>query len=192
MRNFPLSEVSLTGMNEGSNLSRRGFIASAAAGSAGPTLGSGASAASRQAASRAGIVVLSVPWDSIPDAVAGLEWSGQIVIDATNDFDPVGLDGITSSEVVSQLIAGARVVKGANTLEASVLAEDPQHAGGQRVIFISGDDADAKGKVVALFEDASFAAIDLGDLATGGAMQQIHHPLSGINLIRLPESYKQA
>jgi hypothetical protein len=27
--------------------------------------------------------------------------------------------------------------------------------------------------------------IALGDLATGGAMQQIHHPLAGVNLIRL-------
>jgi hypothetical protein len=26
---------------------------------------------------------------------------------------------------------------------------------------------------------------DLGDLAAGGAMQQIHHPLAGLNLIRL-------
>ena len=33
--------------------------------------------------------------------------------------------------------------------------------------------------------DARFAAIDLGDLATGGAMQQIHRPLAGVNLIRL-------
>jgi hypothetical protein len=62
---------------------------------------------------------------------------------------------------------------------------DPQEAGGRRVILVSGDDADAKAEVVALFEDAGFAAIDLGDLATGGAMQQIHHPLAGFNLIRL-------
>jgi len=53
------------------------------------------------------------------------------------------------------------------------------------VLFISGDDADAKADVVALFEDAGFAPIDLGDLATGGAMQQIHHPLAGLDLIRL-------
>jgi predicted dinucleotide-binding enzyme len=47
------------------------------------------------------------------------------------------------------------------------------------------DDARAKAEVVALFQDAGFAAIDLGDLATGGAMQQIHQPLAGVNLIRL-------
>jgi hypothetical protein len=53
------------------------------------------------------------------------------------------------------------------------------------VIFISGDDADAKTEVVALFQDAGFGAIDLGDLATGGAMQQVHQPLAGVNPIRL-------
>ncbi len=53
------------------------------------------------------------------------------------------------------------------------------------MIFVSGDDDDAKSAVASLFEDAGFAAIDLGNLATGGAMQQIHHPLAGLNLIRL-------
>jgi predicted dinucleotide-binding enzyme len=53
------------------------------------------------------------------------------------------------------------------------------------VIFLSGDDADSKADVVALLEDAGFAAIDLGELATGGVMQQIHHPLAGVNLIKL-------
>jgi predicted dinucleotide-binding enzyme len=58
-------------------------------------------------------------------------------------------------------------------------------ARGRRVIFVSGDDANAKPAVASLFEDAGFAAIDLGNLATGGAMQQVHHPLAGLNLIRL-------
>jgi predicted dinucleotide-binding enzyme len=39
--------------------------------------------------------------------------------------------------------------------------------------------------MVALFQDAGFATIDLGGLATGGAMQQIHHPPAGVKLIRL-------
>jgi len=76
-------------------------------------------------------------------------------------------------------------VKAGNTLGAEVLGSDPQEAGGRRVIFISGDDADAKAEVVAVFQDAGFATIDLGSLATGGAMQQIHHPLAGVNFIRL-------
>ena len=53
------------------------------------------------------------------------------------------------------------------------------------MIFVSGVDADAKAEVAALFQDAGFAPVDLGDLATGGALQQIHHPLAGVNLIQL-------
>ena len=115
----------------------------------------------------------------------GLQWNSQIVVDATNDWAADDLNGRTSSELVAGLVAGARVVKAANTLGAEVLGSDPREAGGRRVIFISGDDADAKAPVVALFQEAGFAAIDLGDLATGGAMQQIHHPLAGVNLIQL-------
>jgi predicted dinucleotide-binding enzyme len=148
-------------------------------------LGDGVSAGTVDEAASAGIVVVAVPWDRVPEAVQGLNWNGQVVIDATNDWADDDLQGRTSSEVVADLAAGARVVKAANTLGADVLGSDPHEAGGQRVIFISGDDADAKAEVVALFQDAGFAAIDLGDLATGGAMQQIHHPLSGVNLIRL-------
>jgi predicted dinucleotide-binding enzyme len=149
------------------------------------SLGEGVSAGTADEAASAGIVVIAVPWDRVPEAVQGLDWNGQLVIDATNDWAADDLQGRTSSELVADLVAGARLVKAANTLGADVLGSDPHEAGGQRVIFISGDDADAKAEVVALFQDAGFAAIDLGDLATGGAMQQIHHPLAGVNLIRL-------
>ena len=137
-------------------------------------------------AAAAGIVVIAVPWARVPEAVQGLKWNGQVVIDATNDFDPSDLDGSTSSERVAGLVGGARVVKAANTLGAAVLGADPHEAGGQRVIFVSGDDVDAKSEVTALFQDAGFVAIDLGDLATGGEMQQVRGPLAGVNLIRLP------
>lgn len=134
----------------------------------------------------AGVVVIAVPWNRVPDAVEGLAWNGQIVIDATNDFDPSDLDGRTSSEVVVDLVGGPPLVKAANTLEAGVLGSDPHEAGGQRVLFLSGDDSDAKAEVIALFQDAGFFVIDLGDLVTGGAMQQVGGPLAGVNLVRLP------
>jgi 8-hydroxy-5-deazaflavin:NADPH oxidoreductase len=149
------------------------------------TLGGGVSAATAPEAAAADIVVIAVPWNRVREALAGLEWNGQIVIDATNDWDAGDLESKTSSEIVADLAPGARVVKAANTLAAEVLGSDPHEAGGRRVIFISGDDADAKAQVAALFEDAGFSAIDLGGLATGGLMQQIHHPLAGVNLIRL-------
>jgi predicted dinucleotide-binding enzyme len=148
-------------------------------------LGDGVSAGTAEQAAAAGMVVIAVPWDSVPEAVQGIHWEGKAVIDATNDWAADDLNGRTSSELVADLVAGARVVKAANTLGAEVLGADPQEAGGRRVIFISGDDADAKAEVVTLFQDAGFAAIDLGGLAAGGAMQQIHHPLAGVNLIRV-------
>jgi predicted dinucleotide-binding enzyme len=149
------------------------------------TLGEGVSAGTVREAASAGIVVIAVPWDRVPEAVQGLNWNSQVVIDATNDWAADDLQGRTSSELVADLVPGARLVKAANTLSAEVLGSDPHEAGGLRVIFVSGDDADAKVNVVALFQDAGFAALDLGDLATGGVLQQIHHPLAGVNLIRL-------
>ena len=156
------------------------------------TLGEGVSAGSVREAAASSIVVIAVPWTSIPAAVAGLAWSGQIVIDATNAFllpgmEPAELGGRTSSEIVVKLVEGARVVKAANTLGAELLGADPHDAGGRRVLFLSGDDPAAKAQVAVLFEAAGFYPIDLGDLATGGRMQQATDgPFAGRNLVALP------
>jgi hypothetical protein len=47
----------------------------------------------------------------------------------------------------------------ANTLGAAVLGSDPRQVGGQRVIFLSGDDAEATSEVLSLFEDAHFFVV---------------------------------
>ena len=137
------------------------------------------------------IAALAVPWASLPTAVAGLAWGGEIVVDLTNallfpELQPAPLGGRTSSEIVADLVPGARLVKAANTFSADVLASDPRTGGGQRVLFLCGDDEPAKAAVAKLFEDAGFFPIDLGDLATGGSLQQVGGPLSGQNLVRLP------
>jgi hypothetical protein len=149
-------------------------------------LGGGISAGTVEEATAADVVVIAVMWSDVPQAVDGLEWDGRIVIDPTNDFDPTDLNGRTSSEVVADLVAPARVVKAGNTFGATVLGSDPHQAGGQRVIFLSADDAGAKSEVGVLFEDAGFFVVDLGGLLDGGQMQQVGGPLAGLNLIRLP------
>jgi predicted dinucleotide-binding enzyme len=149
-------------------------------------LGEGAAAGTVGEAAAADVVVVAVPWPRVGEAVDGLHWDARIVIDATNDFDAGDLNGRTSSEVLADRVPGAQVVKAANTLGAAVLGSDPNEGGGRRVIFLSGDDARAKSEVAALFEAAGFAAIDLGGLAIGGAMQQIGGPLAGVNLVQLP------
>jgi 8-hydroxy-5-deazaflavin:NADPH oxidoreductase len=147
--------------------------------------GEGVSAGTVSDAGAADIVVLAVMWPDIPRAVEGVPWEGRIVLDPTNDFDPSDLNGRTSSEVVADLVAPALVVKAGNTMAASVLGSDPEQAGGRRVIFLSGDDAEAKSQIGGLFEDAGFVVLDLGGLREGGRMQQAGAPLAGHNLIAL-------
>lgn len=156
-------------------------------------LGDGATAGTVAEAAAADIVVISVPWSRLHDSLTGLpDWAGRIVVDTTNalvapDFRAADLDGRTSSEIVADLVPGARVVKAANTLNAAILAADPRETGGQRVLFVSGDDADAKAEVVALFADAGFATVDLGGLVDGGRLHQFPGgPLPSLNLVKLP------
>jgi predicted dinucleotide-binding enzyme len=148
-------------------------------------LGAGVKAGTVGEAAAAGIVAIAVPWASVPAAVAGLPWNGQVVMDATNAFN-ADLGGRTSSEIVAGLVPGAQLVKAANTLAANVLSADPHEAGGRRVIFLSGDDAPAKAAVAGLFDAAGFFPIDLGGLVTGGRLQQVGGPLPSHNLVRLP------
>jgi 8-hydroxy-5-deazaflavin:NADPH oxidoreductase len=94
--------------------------------------------------------------------------AGKVVIDTTNPYNPerkglVDLGGQTAAEYVSALLPGARYVKGFNTLTAGFLSESAHRAGPDRVvIFLSGDDNDAKGVGGTLVRDAGFEPIDLG------------------------------
>jgi predicted dinucleotide-binding enzyme len=155
------------------------------------SLGTGVSAGTASEAAAAPLVVIAVPWASVPEAVASLALDGRIVVDQTNAFllpemKLADLGGRSSSEIVAELVEGARVVKAANTLGAELLGSDPLEAGGRRVLFLSGDDGAAKEVVADLFEGAGFFPMDLGDLATGGRLQQVGGPLAGVNLVRLP------
>jgi predicted dinucleotide-binding enzyme len=155
-------------------------------------LGAGARAVTTREAAATEIVVLSVPWEAVPQALANLPgWNNRILIDATNPvvlpgFKLAELGGRTSTEVVASLAPGARVVKAMNTLLAKVLASDPREAGGRRVVFMSGDDAAAKKTVTALLEEFGFATIDLGTLKVGAGLQQFPGgPLPVHNLIKI-------
>ena len=154
-------------------------------------LGEGVSAGTVTDAVGCSMVALAVPWANVPAAVEGQAWTGRIVVDATNallfpELTAAPLDGRTSSEIVAELVPGARLVKAGNTLSAEVLAADPRSEGGRRVLFLSGDDGSAKSAVAALFDAAGFFTIDLGDLVAGGRMQQFGGPLAGQDLVHMP------
>jgi predicted dinucleotide-binding enzyme len=142
-------------------------------------------------AAKADVVFLAVRWGSIPDAVRNLPaWNGRIVIDANNATDgppvkAVDLGGRASSLVLADLLPGARVVKAFNHLLAALLQSDPRAEGGRRVLFYSGDDADAKKTVGDLIDRLGFAGIDLGTLDGGGRLAQFPGgPLPVLNLVK--------
>jgi predicted dinucleotide-binding enzyme len=157
-------------------------------------LGEGVEAGSVQESAKQSIVFLAIPWASAGEALNGLApWQERILIDTTNEFvlTPSGgriadLGDKTASEVIAEFVPGARVIKAFNALLGQHIEEDPQEYRGRRVLFFSGDDASAKQELGQLFNDMGFAPVDLGDLATGGRMQQLRGPLSGLNLLRLP------
>ncbi|MGE3651422.1 MAG: NADPH-dependent F420 reductase [Reyranellaceae bacterium] len=155
-------------------------------------LGPSIKAGTREEAARADMVFVAVNWSRLPAAVAGLpSWNGRIVIDANNPieaplFKPADLKGRVSSEVVAELLPGARVVKAFNHLRAEILAGDPRSNGGRRVLFYSGDDGAAKAEVAALIERIGFIGIDLGSIAIGGKLAQFPGgPLPNLNLIKV-------
>ncbi len=147
-------------------------------------------AGSVEEAAQADVILLAVRWQQVAEVLEALSLEGKIVIDPTNwdspEFVLAEPGSKTSSEVVSQLTKGAKVVKAFNTLYAQVLAADPQVGGGKRVIFYSGNDDDAKAIVAGILNRIGFAGVDLGSLHEGGKLQRFPGgPLSTLNLIKL-------
>jgi len=150
----------------------------------------GITAGTREEAAAKDIVFVAVNWGRLPAALAGLpDFGGRIVIDTNNPieaplFKPAELNGRLSSEVLADLVPGARVVKAFNHLAAKLLASDPGTEGGKRVLFFSGDDAAAKATVAALIARLGFSGIDLGALAVGARLAQFPGgPLPLLNLV---------
>jgi len=155
-------------------------------------LGPLATAGTPAEAADADLVVLAVGWPSVPDAVAGLPpLDGTVVIDATNQFETLAptpaiadLGDLTGSEYVASLLPGARVVKAFNALYAQFIAPDPRHEAGRQVLFLAGDDADAKNTVKELTSEFGFAPVDLGSLREGGRLIQLGGPLSALHVLK--------
>src|SRR5207253_6236030 len=124
-------------------------------------LGPGAMAASREEAAACEMVLLAVPWDNVPETLAGLpKWRNQILIDGTNpfhgkagNFTPANVGNLSTTQFVAALAPGARVVKAFNHMLVPNLEADPAVNGARRVAFISADDDGAKKRVQTLLEN---------------------------------------
>jgi 8-hydroxy-5-deazaflavin:NADPH oxidoreductase len=155
-------------------------------------LGANASAGSAAEAAQADLVILAVGWDVVPAAVQDLvDWDGRIVIDATNQWhhhDPaaeVDLGDQTGSEHIATLMPGARVVKAFNTVFMNVVTKSADRSDGPLVIFLAGDDTDAKATVSTLIESLGLAPVDLGQLRQGGRLMQAGGPLIALHLTKI-------
>jgi predicted dinucleotide-binding enzyme len=154
----------------------------------GPTIVAG----TREQAAAKDIVFVAVNWSKLPAALAGLpDFGGRIVVDTNNPieaplFKPIDVGHRSSSEHVADLVPGARLVKAFNHLQAHLLAGDPASDGGKRVLFLSGDDPQAKAEIGALIDRLGFFGIDLGSLAIGSRLVQFPGgPLPALNLVKI-------
>jgi predicted dinucleotide-binding enzyme len=114
------------------------------------------------------VVVLTVPWGRIDDALAAAgPLEGRIVVDTTNPYDASGLielpGGTTAAAHNAARMPGARYVKAYNTLTAAFLAEAAERQGPDRVaLFHAGDDPEAQFTAAALIADSGFVPVGVG------------------------------
>jgi predicted dinucleotide-binding enzyme len=122
------------------------------------------------------VLMLSVSWTLIDDVLAQAgSLDGKIVIDTTNQFGQSGwedLGGRTAAQVNAARMPGARYTKSFNTLTSGFQAEAAGRTGPDRVVmFLCGDDEDAKRVVAGLIDDAGFVPVDMGTIADAAPME---------------------
>jgi predicted dinucleotide-binding enzyme len=149
-------------------------------------IGKGVRVASvREAAARADVVVLAVPYAQAANAIreaGGL--ADKIVVDITNPptADYMGLTiGHTTSaaEEIQKLVPRAKVVKAFNTVFAQVLAAGSRIGGKPVSVFIAGDDEAATKAVGDIVARAGFEAVQVGALKFARYLE----PLGGLNIV---------
>jgi 8-hydroxy-5-deazaflavin:NADPH oxidoreductase len=128
------------------------------------------------------VVILSVPWRLVDEALAQTgPLDGKVVVDTTNQYGAGGLEelpeGQTAAQLNQQRMPGARLVKTFNTLTSAFQASEAGRPAEQRVVlFLSGDDAEAKEMVAGLIRDAGFEPADVGGLADASVMEAPRRP----------------
>jgi predicted dinucleotide-binding enzyme len=131
-----------------------------------------------EAAASAGIIVLATPWNGAEAAIRSLgDVSGKIILDATNPL-AMGPDGLgleighdtSAGEKVQGWAKGASVFKTLNTTGYANMA-DPVVRGVKSVMFVAGDDAAARPKVIALLAALGFEVIDAGPLRNARVLE---------------------
>jgi len=139
-------------------------------------LGEGARAGTVDDAVACAIVVLAVPWAAVASAVSGVDWAGRTVVDGTNPMLFPDLTPARWAAAHQARSSPASFRRTARQGRPSPFGRAPRSESNSfrrpTRIFVSGDNAPAKQAIIDLFNAADFYPIDLGDLVSGGRMQQ--------------------
>jgi len=132
-------------------------------------------------AAAADLVVLSVPWGVIDEALAQAgSLAGRVVIDTTNQFGRGGaldLNGRTAARYNAGRMPGAAYTKCFNTLTSGFQAEVATRTGDDRVVqWIAGDDPGAKAAVAELVERSGYVPVDLAGIDACAVMEAPRRP----------------
>jgi predicted dinucleotide-binding enzyme len=108
---------------------------------------------------------------------------GKILIDVSNPLDfskgfPPSMSVCntdSTAEQIQRAFPETRVVKTLNTTTASVMVDPAKVAGGDHDLFVSGNDAEAKARVVELLKRwfGWRSVIDLGDITTARGAEML-------------------
>ncbi|SPM28422.1 YceI family protein [Mycobacterium terramassiliense] len=139
----------------------------------------------------ADVIILAIPFLQVRElGRRRADWSGKIVVDATNAFlvpnSEQILGGRLSTEYNAEAFPGAAVVKSFNQTAAKQLAEKRPPEFGKRVVFVSSNDSAASALVAGLATDLGFSPIELGRIDQGGVLIQARNALVLRNLYELP------
>jgi 8-hydroxy-5-deazaflavin:NADPH oxidoreductase len=123
------------------------------------------------------VVLLAIPWRKRHELPPSDLFKGKIVIDAMNpyseNFEVIDLGNSSSSEEVRKQLPSARLVKAFNTMYYEMLRTGGRNSEDERlVLFMAGDDTDAKAVVSKLIDEIGFTPVDTGSLREGGRKQQ--------------------
>lgn len=123
----------------------------------------------KEAAQRADIIVLAVPWFAVEDLIPTLgDLSGKIIVDITT-ADRQGDDGYpemaiatSTSEMIRDWAPGARIVK--TPFSAASTIREPLAHGEPVATWLAGDDREAKEIIAQLSIELGLFPLDAGPL----------------------------